>query len=172
MEVRRARSGPGLWPGPRRQARWVGRGLRGQGSALAKQETRRRRALDAGGAGPDNARRSGPVPVILSSGDWRIWRTTTGPASSPGAVMHGALRRVVRHGGVRGNGAAGSGPRRRALAQEEAGQAAPTCGETPHHPLAAPGTAPPARSTFLRECLAHAASTARAGRPGAPKVCP
>jgi hypothetical protein len=26
--VRRARSGPGLWPGPRRQARWVGRGLR------------------------------------------------------------------------------------------------------------------------------------------------
>jgi hypothetical protein len=29
-EVRRARFGPGLWPGPRRQARWVGRGLRGQ----------------------------------------------------------------------------------------------------------------------------------------------
>ena len=29
-EVRRARSGPGLWPGPRRQARWAGRGLRGQ----------------------------------------------------------------------------------------------------------------------------------------------
>ncbi len=27
-EVRRARFGPGLWPGPRRQARWVGRGLR------------------------------------------------------------------------------------------------------------------------------------------------
>ena len=24
-QVRRARSGPGLWPGPRRQARWVGR---------------------------------------------------------------------------------------------------------------------------------------------------
>ena len=27
-EVCRARLGPGLWPGPRRQARWVGRGLR------------------------------------------------------------------------------------------------------------------------------------------------
>ena len=27
-EVRRALIGPGLWPGPRRQARWVGRGLR------------------------------------------------------------------------------------------------------------------------------------------------
>ena len=30
IEVRRARSGPGLWPGPRRQARWAGRGLQGQ----------------------------------------------------------------------------------------------------------------------------------------------
>ena len=29
-EVRRARFGPGLRPGPRRQARWAGRGLRGQ----------------------------------------------------------------------------------------------------------------------------------------------
>src|SRR5215472_4600726 len=27
-EVRRAPFGPGLWPGPRRQARWAGRGLR------------------------------------------------------------------------------------------------------------------------------------------------
>ena len=29
-EVRRARFGPGLWPGPCRQARWAGRGLQGQ----------------------------------------------------------------------------------------------------------------------------------------------
>ena len=29
-----ARFGPGLWPGPRRQARWTGRGLRGQGWIL------------------------------------------------------------------------------------------------------------------------------------------
>ena len=28
VTVRRALSGPGLWPGPRRQARWAGRGLR------------------------------------------------------------------------------------------------------------------------------------------------
>ena len=28
QEVRRAHPGPGLWPGPRRQARWAGRGLR------------------------------------------------------------------------------------------------------------------------------------------------
>ena len=35
VEVRRALLGPGLWPGPRRPARWGGRGLRGQGWALA-----------------------------------------------------------------------------------------------------------------------------------------
>jgi hypothetical protein len=33
-DVRRARSGPGLWPGPRRQARWAGRGLQGQRRAV------------------------------------------------------------------------------------------------------------------------------------------
>jgi hypothetical protein len=66
VEVRRARFGPGLWPGPRRQARWAGRGSGAQGSALAEQATRRRRALDAGGASPDNARRSGPLAVTSS----------------------------------------------------------------------------------------------------------
>jgi DNA-binding MarR family transcriptional regulator len=40
-------------------------------------------------------------------------------------ATHGALRRGPRCGGVRGIGAAGSGPRRCAIAQEEAGQAAP-----------------------------------------------
>jgi hypothetical protein len=34
-EVRRAPFGPGLWPGPCRQARWAGRGSKGQESALA-----------------------------------------------------------------------------------------------------------------------------------------
>src|SRR5262245_54742594 len=58
VEVRRARFGPGLRPGPRRQVRWGGRGLRGQGWALAPiaLATRRRRALEAGGAAPENAR--------------------------------------------------------------------------------------------------------------------
>jgi hypothetical protein len=35
-EIRRARSGPGLWPGPRRQARWVGRGSRVNGAPKAR----------------------------------------------------------------------------------------------------------------------------------------
>ncbi len=33
-EVCRAPFGPGLWPGPCRQARWAGRGLPGQGWVL------------------------------------------------------------------------------------------------------------------------------------------
>jgi hypothetical protein len=40
-------------------------------------------------------------------------------------VTHGALRRGAGCGRVRGVGAAGSGPRRCAIAQEEVGQAAP-----------------------------------------------
>jgi hypothetical protein len=40
-------------------------------------------------------------------------------------VTYGALRRGACCGGVRGIGAAGSGPRRCAIALEEAGQAAP-----------------------------------------------
>jgi hypothetical protein len=31
-EIRRARFGPGLWPGPRHQARWAGRGSRVNGA--------------------------------------------------------------------------------------------------------------------------------------------
>ena len=37
-------------------------------------------ALDAGGADPDNARRSGPVAVTLSHGDRRTRRVRDGPA--------------------------------------------------------------------------------------------
>jgi hypothetical protein len=60
-KVRRARFGPGLWPGPRRQARWVGRGLQGQRRAAgASRAGGMRSTVEAGGADPDNARRSGP----------------------------------------------------------------------------------------------------------------
>jgi hypothetical protein len=59
LEVRRARFGSGLWPGPRRQARWGG-----SGSGLTARQRRvprsgMRSTVDAGGADPDNARRSG-----------------------------------------------------------------------------------------------------------------
>src|SRR6516162_3504934 len=64
-EVRRAHFGPGLWPGPHRQVCWGGRGLRGQGWALAAHRlaTRRRRALDAGG--PPRTMRG--VPALVTA---------------------------------------------------------------------------------------------------------
>lgn len=79
-EVRRAPFGPGLRPGPRRQA------------------------LDAGGASPDDARRSGPVGCDLPPGDRRTWPETTGPASSRSAANPWCVRRGVCCVGVRGNG--------------------------------------------------------------------
>ena len=66
-----SRAGPAEhWPGPRRQARWVGRGLHcsragPRRSFLRSGQKRSSGALDAGGADPENARSSGPVAVIF-----------------------------------------------------------------------------------------------------------
>jgi hypothetical protein len=46
-------------------------------------------------------------------------------------MTYGALRRGACCGRVRGIGAAGSGPRRCAIAQEEWARLPPTCGESP-----------------------------------------
>ena len=70
-EVRRARFGPGLWPGPRRQAR------RG-----------------AGGAAPDNARRSGLVLCDPSSGVRRTGAMPDGVTSSHRAAPGGVAART------------------------------------------------------------------------------
>ena len=60
QEVRRALSGQASWPGPRRQARRVGRGLWGQRRAAGPSRASGMRSIvEAGGADPDNARRSG-----------------------------------------------------------------------------------------------------------------
>src|SRR5271166_1958195 len=55
--------GPGLWPGPRRQARWVGRGSSAQGWVLKIVSAKRLETifgvpLTPEGADPDSARRS------------------------------------------------------------------------------------------------------------------
>ena len=56
--------GPGLWPGPRRQARWAGRGLQGQRRAEdASRAAGCEAPLRLGGASPDNAWRSGSLAV-------------------------------------------------------------------------------------------------------------
>jgi hypothetical protein len=71
LRVRRAAIGPGLWPGPRRQARWAGRGLQGQRRAAG--------ASRAAGCG---------APLRLE-----------GPARTMRGVLPGSLRHL--HGSRR-----------------------------------------------------------------------
>jgi len=124
-QVRRARFGPGLWPGPRRQARRVGRGLRcsraGPKIVSAEWLETILGALDAGGADPDNARRSGLVPVTFPAACAPGARTTAWSYSCGAAPG--------RYGGDRlraGGGAAVRGSRRarRAAARKGASEAA------------------------------------------------
>jgi hypothetical protein len=73
-KVRRAPFGPGLWPGPRRQARWAGRGLQGQRRAAgASRASGMRSTVEAGGASPNNARHrsgSGRCDIFTAPGTW------------------------------------------------------------------------------------------------------
>lgn len=124
-QVRRARFGPGLWLGPRRQARRVGRGLRcsraGPKIVSAERLETILGALDAGGADPDNARRSGLVPVTFPAACAPGARTTAWSYSCGAAPG--------RYGGDRlraGGGAAVRGSRRarRAAARKDASEAA------------------------------------------------
>ncbi len=48
------------WPGPRRQARWGGRGSGVNGTPKARPACGMRSTAEVGGADPDNARRSAP----------------------------------------------------------------------------------------------------------------
>jgi hypothetical protein len=141
-EVRRARSGPGLWPGPCRQARWVGRGLQGQ-----------RRAAGASRAAgceaplrleePTRTMRGVPTPML-----WPFIKRLPHSAHDdrPGQLAermtHGTLRRgALRPGaGHRRGGqrlATGALPRKRERARLPA-----TCGESPPRP------SPPHRVTL------------------------
>jgi hypothetical protein len=65
-----------------------------------------------------------PMPGTFRPATGAPGRETTGPASSRSAGTHGALWRGACCGEVRGIGAAGSGPRRCAIALEAAGEAA------------------------------------------------
>jgi hypothetical protein len=121
--------GPGLWPGPRRQARWAGRGLRR--SRVGPDDrfcdaVRNDHRVPLTLEGPARTMRGAPA-LWLSPFIRRLAHLARDDRPGPLAerVTHGALRRGAGCGRVRGVGAAGSGPRRCAIAQEEVGQAAP-----------------------------------------------
>ncbi len=166
--LRAFRAWPLAWPSPSGPLGWQ----RSPGSTARRRRVPRsgmRSTVEAGGASPDNARRSGPRACDLSPGDRRTSRATTSPAR---AVMHGALRRGAHCGGVRGIGAAGSGPRRCAIALEEAGQAPRHLRRDSPSPFAARRDTPQLRQRFSVQVSRTTANTARACRPGAPKVRP
>ena len=86
LEVRRVPLGPGLRPGSCRQVRRGGRGSGAQGWVPKILSAERLERIfgcpDAGGAAPDNARRSGPVSVTFHTAISTSRRQHDGPASS------------------------------------------------------------------------------------------
>ena len=158
IEVRRARFGPGLWPGPRRQARWAGRGLQGQRRAEGASRAAGCGApVEAGGASPDNARRSGPVVVTSSRRSAhlaRACRPGRGAGERGSGIRRGPQRPVT---GCR----ARQPPRRR------------TCGRRTRREAAAPQRRVPGvnpgrlrRVTLAAHSLSTARVHPRCSRPG------
>jgi hypothetical protein len=147
-EVHRAPFGPGLRPGPCRQA------------------------LDAGGAAPHNARRSGSGLCDLSHGIWHLWRENDGPAYSRGRGAPG-----LRCCGTCLPAGAGLLTQRRRRARRA--PARKGAAGRPPGVSAVPATPPPRWQLFPRQLAQPVVAlalprlnSARAGRPGAPKACP
>ena len=174
LSVRRACFGPGLWPGPCRQARWAGRGLRRSragpaGRFLRSGQKRPSGALDAGGASPDNARRSGPLTATSSRHPAHLARARR-PGRGAGGRGSG-IRRGPQAAGRPGAAVRGSSPRRRARVRRTRRKLPPRNGETPGEPRP-PTAGHPGRSS-PRDCSRPSSLfTAGAVRPGAPKVRP
>jgi hypothetical protein len=122
--------GPGLRPGPRRQARWGGRGSGVNGAPEARPRgARMRSTVDAGGAAPDNARHSGLVAVTFSRRFGAPGAgVTAGPAfagAAPGDVTAGTAR-----GRYRGRRAR-QPPRPQGFRPKDAAKLPPRDGESP-----------------------------------------
>jgi hypothetical protein len=116
-----ARIGPGLWPGPRRQARRVGRGSRVNGAPQARPRAARMRStVDAGGADPDNARRSGPVPVTFRPATGAPGANAAAWSSSCSAIPRQLRREPVAAGA--GQPCAAAARARRAAARKGASE--------------------------------------------------
>ena len=101
VEVRRAlRAWPLAWPSPSGP---LGR-QRSPGSTARRRRVPRsgmRSTVEAGGADPDNAWRSGPVPVIFRPGTRAYWRDADGLVLLVSRDM-GSLRRATGCGQWRG----------------------------------------------------------------------
>jgi hypothetical protein len=108
----------------------------------------------------------------LLPGDRHTWRETTARPVRIARDSRCVTAGCVLGRGVRGNGAAGSGPRRCASALEAAGQAARQLRRDPLSPgrygAALPGLFSASPCTSRASCV----NVARAGRRGAPKVRP
>jgi hypothetical protein len=156
-KVRRAPFGPGLlaWPSPPGPLGW--QRLRGQGRAERVHATAGS-ALEAGGASPDNARRTGPGPATRS-------RRSAHPVrrSRPGRGAGGrgsGIRREPQAAGHRG-AVRGLPPRRRACVRRTRRSGPPRNGETPRlNPRRDGGSPSPLIPSHLL------ASAPRCSRPG------
>ena len=114
---------PGLRPGPRRQARRVGRGSGVNGAPQTRPRAARTRSTaEAGGAHPDNARRSGLVPVTLRTAIGTPGASMAG-RDQPAPCAPGTLRREPTAAGA-GAAVRGSGCARMAAARKGASEAA------------------------------------------------
>ena len=162
------RAWPLAWP--RRQARRVGSGAQGSALALASDATAGS-ALDAGGADPDNARRSGPVS----------WPFAGRLAHLAGDDRSGQLAERMTHsayGGVHATAGCGTSARRAAPAtvRYRARGSGPGCSQpaarVPITPAAMARHSPGSFNTS--PCTSRTSSTrwSAASRPGAPEVRP
>jgi hypothetical protein len=176
-EVRRAPLGPGLWPGPRRQARRVGRGSARKGGS-------RRCFLRSGfcGAvrkdlrvplwveGPTRTMRGVPTRCLrpFTRRPTHLARDDR-PGQLAGRMTHGALRRgcVLRRGA--GHRRVGQRPATMRYRARGSGPGCPaTCGESPQHPWPLwRGTARSSRSSCL-SCASFGLSQSAWRAEGAP----
>ena len=158
MEVRRACFGPGLWPGPRRQARWVGRGLQGQRRAVGVSRV-------AGCEAP--LRLEGPTRTMCGVPPCRcdIFKASGALGASASAWLW--CRRARQRDTTGTAGGRSPGPRC-AAARRAVGLASEGRGESCRPPTAKPGVNPGRlpRVTLAAHPLTTARARPRWSRPG------
>ena len=133
-EVRCAPVGPGLWPGPCRQARWVGRGSGVNGAAVGRVRAERGCGAPLRLEGPARTMRGVPVRSAVAFARRPAHRREM----AAGTSSHGRARGVTagRLRAVAGAAVRGSRRARRATARKGASKAAAPQGEPPSDPPA------------------------------------